>query len=543
MGHAADVRKLGRLWLPIRVLVVACVAVFGGGRADADTPPSIFVIGKALDDLISLDPAEVFEFSGGELIANMYQRLFTPNPDDPGRPHGDLAESWSFADDGRTLTMTLRQDATFASGRPVTAADAAFSLRRAVILNKTPAFILSQLGLAPTNVADRVRALDLWRLAVTLDRAYAPSLVLNALSAGIASVVDQAEVMARAEDDDFGHGWLRRAHAGSGPFMLYRWQPGEYVIMDANPHHAGAPLRIRRVAIRDVREPATQRLLLARGDIDMARDLGPDQIIALTDVDGIVTWSAPGARLFYLGLNQRNPYLARPEVRQALRHLIDYQGIADALLPGRARVHQAFLPRGFLGAVTDQPFELDQARAAALLRAAGVADGFDITMNVRSDGLLLQVAQAIQATMAAAGVRIELLAGDAKQTLTRYRARHHDIYIGQWGPDYLDPHTNAAAFARNIDNGESSVERTLAWRNGWVIPELTAMTDAATLISDPQQRAAAYGALQRRVMADSPFIVMFQEDVLYAARANVHGYQSGLMSDQTRYRAVYKGPE
>jgi peptide/nickel transport system substrate-binding protein len=74
--------------------------------------------------------------------------------------------------------------------------------------------------------------------------------------------------------------------------------------------------------------------------------------------------------------------------------------------------------------------------------------------------------------MAQAGINIEIIPGDGKQTLTKYRARQHDIYIGVWGPDYQDPHTNAQTFASNPDNKDDASSKTLAWRNTWETPEL-----------------------------------------------------------------------
>ena len=68
-------------------------------------------------------------------------------------------------------------------------------------------------------------------------------------------------------------------------------------------------------------------------------------------------------------------------------------------------------------------------------------------MDVRNATPSTDIAQAIQASAATAGVKIELMPGDGKQTLTKYRARNQDIYIGQWGADYQDPHTNAETFA------------------------------------------------------------------------------------------------
>lgn len=511
-----------------------------GAPVAADTPRSVLVMAKALDDLITLDPAEAFEFTGIEILANIYDRPFDPNPEMPAEPKGSLVESWRRADDGLSYSFTLRPDARFHSGAPVTAADAVFSLRRVIKLNKTPAFILTQFGLTPDNVDARVRAVDARTFTFVTDRAYAPSLVLNALSAGVASVVDSGQALAHERDGDLGHAWLRTHAAGSGAFSLRDWQPGEHLILDAFADYVDGPARLKRVIIRDIREPATQRLLLTRGDIDIARNLAPDQIAALADVEGLITWSEPRARIFYLGLNQRHPVLAKPKVREALRYLIDYEGVARTLLAGRAIVHQSFLPRGFLGALDETPYALDVDRARALLAEAGHGDGFTVAMDTRSDPLTMLLAQAIQATMARAGVAIEIVPGTGKQTLTKYRARRHDIYIGQWGPDYLDPHTNAAAFARNPDNGDDAVDRTLAWRNGWYIPELTALTDAAVLEPDPARRAALYRQLQRRVQADSPFVILFQEKTLVAARGGVKGFSTGLTSDQTLYRNVSK---
>ena len=109
-------------------------------------------------------------------------------------------------------------------------------------------------------------------------------------------------------------------------------------------------------------------------------------------------------------------------------------------------------------------------RAKALLAAAGLADGFQVTMDAINTSPVIDIAQAIQATFAEAGVQLEIRPGDDKQTLTKYRARNHDIYIGRWGPDYQDPHSNADTFASNPDNrDEARLTGKLAWRNAWDI--------------------------------------------------------------------------
>src|SRR5581483_2859168 len=201
-----------------------------------------------------------------------------------------------------------------------------------------------------------------------------------------------------------------------------------------------------------------------------------------------------------LGLNQKNQYLKRPEVREALKYLVDYDAIEKNIVLGRFAVHQAFLPKGFLGAIGDKPYKFDLAKAKALLAKAGLTDGFTVTMDVRNISPYTDIAQAVQATWALAGVKLTLIPGDGKQTLTKYRARNHDIYIGQWGADYQDPHSNAQAFAMNPDNGDNAKQKTLAWRNAWDIPDMTKAVEAASREKDTGKRKSVYETIQREHM-------------------------------------------
>lgn len=524
-------------------LPVAALLLAGGAAAvpaSAGAPKTALVMALQIDDLITLDPAEVFEFSGAEYIANVYDRLVTYGAPDFKEVTGGIAERWDITEDGRSYTFYIRPGLTFHSGDPVTAYDAAYSLQRVVTLNKSPAFILTQFGFTPENVAERIRALDERRLLFVTDRAYAPSLVLNSLAAGIGSIVDSKLLEQHAENGDYGHAWLRARSAGSGPFMLKEWRPNEILILERFADYWGGAPAMERVIIRHIPEPVTQRLLLEKGDVDIARNLGPEQLAGLEGDPAIRLLYARKGTLYYLGLNQKNGYLAEPEVRQALKYLVDYDGIAATILKDRGFVHQAFVPEGFLGALEEKPFKLDVAKAKALLAEAGLADGFSVTMDTRNVPPITDVAQALQASFAQAGITLEIIPGDGRQTLTKYRARNHDIYIGLWGADYRDPHSNADTFSRNPDNADDAAVKSLAWRNAWDIPELTAAADAAMMERDAAKRAALYEELQHIHQRESPFVVMFQSVDVAALRAEVSGFVSGPSFDTVYYREVVK---
>ncbi len=114
----------------------------------------------------------------------------TPRSSFPASP-----KAIRVSDDGKTITLKIRAGQKFHSGNPLTAEDVAFSIQRVIILNKTPAFIFSQLGWTPENVKDLVKAKDDLTVELTITEDFAPTFVLNCLSAGVGSVVDKKLVL------------------------------------------------------------------------------------------------------------------------------------------------------------------------------------------------------------------------------------------------------------------------------------------------------------------------------------------------------------
>jgi peptide/nickel transport system substrate-binding protein len=525
------------------ILAAAGTAPLLWSRAFADTPRDTLVMAKRIDDIISLDPQEAFEYSGSEITGNIYEKLVTPGAD-PTRIEPQLAQSWTASDDGRTWTFTLQPGRRFASGAPVTAEDAAFSLCRAVILNKAPGFIIGQFGFTPDNVRDRIRATAPQTLVIEIAERQAPTFLLYCLSAGVGGIVEKAVVLQHAQagpgGDDLGNAWLKTNSAGSGPFTLRSARASELVTLDANPNHP-QPALLKRVIIRHVADPAVQLLLLQKGDVDVARDLLPEGVRAARAAPDLTVLAAPKASLMFISMNTRTPALADARVREAIRWAIDYQAIQANLVAETFTVHQAFLPGGFPAALADTPFRFDRARTRALLAQAGFTDGLDLTLDHANSSPRAEIAQALQAQMAQAGIRLTLIAGEGRQVLTKMRARQHQLAISLWGSDYMDPHSNAQTFCVNEDNTDTSRNRTSAWINTWSDPDLTTRALAAVKQPDAARRVAEYEAMQRDLMQRGPFAIMLQETAIAAMRKPVTGLVTGPISDRTLYGTVRKG--
>ena len=154
---------------------------------------------------------------------------------------------------------------------------------------------------------------------------------------------------------------------------------------------------------------------------------------------------------------------------------------------------------------------------------------------------VLEIAQSLQNTMAEVGIKLNITVGTAKQILGRYRSRELDVYLGAWGPDYPDPHTNAGTFAFNPDNSdEAQATGLLAWRNSWDTGGLTDKVADAVIEGDRDVRAQMYRDIQAEFRETSPFAIMFQKIEQTGLRDNVQGLTLGGAITAVSYWPVTK---
>ena len=522
------------------LLAAAMTLALPSAPSLAATPADVLVVAQNIDDIVSIDPAEAYEFSSGEYVTQTYDRLVQYDAPDVKTLAPGLASEWAADDAGKTITFTLRDGVKFTSGNPLRAEDVVYSWKRVVVLNKAPAFILTQLGWTPENFDSMVKA-DGNKVVLKYAGDFSSAFVLNVLAARPASVVDAVTVQANEAAGDMGNAWLKANSAGTGPFVLKAFRPAEIINLEANPNYfLGAPA-IKGVIIRHVAEAATQQLLLELGDVDIAKNLTPDQIAGLAGKDSVKIETYPQAAVHFLSFNQKEAALQPEAVWDAARYLVDYKGMTDSFLKGQMQIHQAFWPKGFPGSLDDTPYSYDPAKAKQILADAGIKTPIKVSLDVINSTPFTDMAQSLQATFAEGGIDFEIIPGTGSQVITKYRARTHQAMLLYWGPDFMDPDSNAGAFAFNEDNSDDHYQSTTTWRNGWAVPaELNAETKAAKAEADPAKRNEMYVDLQKKVQAKSPIIIMFQAATQVAIAKNVEGYVNGATSDFVFYRLVKK---
>lgn len=510
------------------VAALALTAMLAGApAARADTPPNQLVVALSLSNILTLDPAGITGRDTVQVLNNVYDTLTALNPENASEFMPRLAESWEIAPDGRTITYHLREGVTFASGNPLTAEDVVWSLRRLLTLNLAQASFLKTRGFKAEAGETLFTAPDARTVVVTLPQPDDPRYIMMVLSqSGPGSVMDRKEVLAHEANGDLGAGWLKTHSAGSGAFVLTEWKSNEYVILSRNDKYWGEAPALRRVLMRHLPESQSQRLMLEKGDIDIGYSLLAADLAALEGDENVEVRTTPGAGFYYLASSLKDERFANPKVREALRYLIDYDGLNKAVMPYYGVPHQRPLSTGVTGLLPDPGYRLDPARAKALLAEAGYPNGFHVTLRALAEPPFLNAATAIQGTLAQGGIDAEIITGSGDQIYGAMRERKFELIVGRGGGGQQPhPDSNLRAMAYNPDNSDAAkLTNYQAWRTSFHDEKLNQMIVAALLEKDPAAQAAKYGEVQDYMEAVVAPIQPFSEVVDTAAyRADVKG--------------------
>src|SRR5438067_12577120 len=372
-------RRSSILFAMALILAAACAPAGTSGTssspgaspsASAGGAASTLVIDRDTSDLISLDPAVLYEFSAMFATHNVYETLVKFEGTDLTTPKPSLATSWDIKDAGTTndITFKLKSGVKFASGNALTADDVVYSLQRVIKLNKSPAFLLTDIAQLK---ADSIKASDPSTVVVSMPKTASPQGLLSILTFTVGGIVDSKDVKAKEAAGDSGSGYLLDHSSGSGPFVIDHWTKNSEVLLKANAGYGGTKPTLGGVLVKHVPESTNQQFALEKGDADVARNLSPQQIAALQGKPGVTTTTGNSLLLVYVGMNATVKPLDNVNVREALRMAVDYDGIVKDLLKGNAKKVQGIVPAGLAGYNESTPFQADVTKAKSLMQQAG----------------------------------------------------------------------------------------------------------------------------------------------------------------------------
>lgn len=528
---------MARPRIVLTILALVAAALFGAASAQSARQQTL-VIGGDFSDLLTLDPGVSYEFSGTLIVDNMYQRLVQFDGLDLSKVQPGLASSWDIAstpDGGSTITFHLK-DAKFSNGDPVTAQDVVWSFDRAIQINGPSSFLFTDV--AGLKVGS-TKALDDKTVQLTLPKGVNPQIILNLLTFNIGGVVDASVVKQHIQGNDYGQHWLNDHSAGSGPYMLDRWDRGSQVVLSANPNYPN-PGPIKRVILRYMKESNAQRAALDSGEIDVAYNFTPDAFKAAEQNPKLKALKFDTFQMTYLGMNSGpgQPF-GDNRVRDAVRYAVDQNAIIKDLLGGLGRPMQTIIPYGLMGADTTTYFSHDVEKAKQLMAQAGKSGGMTVQFLISTGACgggvpCADLAAKVQSDLAKIGITANIKQTTGAQLYTIYRQQAAQLVLAAWSPDYPDPAGNANPLA-------DYAAKSLAWRNMWNDSQAAKLAEEASTSTDLGQRKSLYAQLTKLVALNGPYDMLYQPLVPIVTTAKVDGFARNAQGD-VDFSAISKQP-
>ena len=484
------------------------------GEASSPGEP---VAGDTLVVAVGFDPGNLNPIVAPYALSGVYINATQPGlAERKVSPEGltyapDLAESWTWAEDGKSLTYTLREGLVWDDGTPLTAHDVAFSYA----LIQDPAVASNWHG-DGKNLKD-IQVIDDRTITFHFPSGGNPVLLQGVTIRGI---VPQ-HVLGDADRATLrGHDYSK-APSASGPWRVASWSPGETLVLEPNPAQTvfEKPL-LDRIVTRVIPEYSTRLLEFQNGTNDLVTSIEKHDLESLArDYPQIRLIRMKSVSMQYIGWNTQDPHFANPEVRRAMTLAIDRDKLIDDLFTTGGEVYAGpcvgTVGPNLTGWHNDElkpaPHDPDQARQ--LLREAGWLDQdgdgvldrdgkpFTVTVIVQNGYLQLKnLSIAIQAQLKAVGVdlQIQLLEPNRFSQV----AREHDFEVILW------------SFGNN-----PKVDPYIQWHSegqyNWMQysdPETDALLEGARTVESVEEAQSMVREAQARVFEANPATFLFWED-------------------------------
>jgi len=488
------------------LLAATLVAALGCARAAHHTPDDTAVV--VIDSpMLSADPrtqATSYDGKLSHLVAEGLTAVDTPTME----PRLDLAASVVHVDD-LTIDVTLRDDARFSDGSPVTAADVAGTYMSVLAPDWPTA--------SHKTLSDRLTSVE----------ATAPRSVRFHFKAPIATVMT---------DLDFG---IVSFHAGppprgrtigAGAYRL-RELTSTHAVLEANPYYFRGPPKLPQVEIKFVADAAARLLMLVGGSADLIPNaVRADLVAAITARPNVQVQTSHGAILTYLMMNNEDPVLSDRRVRQAIALALDRPAIIAAKLGGFAVPATGLLAPEHWAYSGDVPrWDHDPARARRLLDEAGLPDPdgagpaarLHLVYKTSSDTIRVAIARVIAAQLAEVGIAVEVRSFEFATVYADIKRGAFQLASMQTS-DITEPDFYFMYFHSSWIPAAPKFDGFNRWR--YRSPVVDRLTLEGRRELDHAQRLRIYAQVQRQVAEDLPIVPLWHEDNIVVSGADVRGY-------------------
>ncbi len=452
--------------------------------------------------LVHFDPPFIVDTPSFHVASLVYSFLFRLGANGSIIP--DLAESWEYENEGKSVVFHLRQGVYFQDGnevfaegeaREVVASDVVYSLERMATVEGTQ---------APSDYLqnfESVEAIDDYTVRLNLKN---PDALLFVMGRGITG----AGILPQEAVEHFGDLWSTHP-IGSGPFQMDEYIPDESVTLSANEDHWVVP-NVDGIVIKIIPDETVAGIALEAGEIYSMVTLTTSIVEQFEGNEDFVQLVDPCPFNYYVQFNMTNPLLAQYEVRKAIAHAVDgaliMKTVVGGLYVGGCGTAGPGVP-GYDENLCEKYMTYDPELAAQVLTDAGWAknansiwekDGQTLTFN-------MEIWNSSPMPDIATAVLTQLQEFGADATLTQ-------VEFGTWIDDYYGGNPPDIMFHSGFcgDGGLNALWGTngLSYQLGYSNEEAATMLDGANYIVDPLERDDVLRRAQEMIFQDYPLFTL-----------------------------------
>lgn len=502
-----------------RVAFVLLCLVLGALLAAACRPKSDSFVIALGDNIRTIDPigSPSVDAASERVRTLMFNSLVKKN--EKFDYVGELASDIQRSDDGLTFTFTLREGVKFHDGRPLTSADAKYTLDLVFSSSfaKSASFYEGS-GADRKSYITSVAAPDPKTLVVTLTKPWV-GLLTNLVPVSIIPL------------DSFP---TQKDHPlGSGPFKFVHYDNSQQVVdLEANPNYWEGPPKLQSLRVRVISDTNALQAELRSGRVDIAplpTNLSPDAIKSLGEDPKLQVLQFPGSNLNLLTFNTASAPLNAVKVRQAIAYAIDRETLIRDLLLGQAKIAHSVLPEESWAYKPGLTYSYDPAMSRKLLDEAGFKDPDGEGPQMRFPKPLIykisgasvaarNYAGVIQDYLKTVGIPVSIQTAELNTLFDELRRGNFQIFYGQWVGGNQDPIFYKDLFATSEIPTETRASRN---RSRYSNKELDALLEEAANTWDRQKAAVLYARIQEIVSSEAPVFPLWYSANMVIAKKTV----------------------
>lgn len=461
-------------------------------------------------------------------------------------PLPGVAESWEVSEDGLVYRFTLRADARWSDGTPLTAEDFRWSWWRGLQpeLANEYAYMMFPLKNAEAYLNGKVEDFD--QVGVRVIDARTLEVTLEASTPYFLQLLDHHSFfpVPRHVIEKFGAPtdrftqWTRPANfVGNGAFVLTEWRLNRLVRVEKNPRYwDAANVRLNAVVFYPTENIVTEERMFRSGQLHYTNDMPIDKVPLYREQNPDQMRMDLYLGTYYYMLNTTRPGLDDVRVRRALSMAIDRQTLIDTVMQGVNVPAWTITPPGTLGYQPPKLFDFDPEGARKLLAEAGYPDGkglppLEILYNTHEQHRKIAVTLQ-QMWKQHLNIEVGMLNQEWKVYLDTRNQMDYSLARAGWIGDYVDPTTFLDLWI--TDGGNNNTGWSNPQFDELVLRRIPAMKTTA-------ERLEGFAQAETILMQEMPAIPIYTYVTKHLVSPVVKGMPHNIM-DFISYKHIHLEP-